>query len=136
MTRRPPRSTRTDTLFPYTTLFRSSHSSATATSVRRGEPDRDAIPSAPQPSGCRSQPAGPRFRKQHVGSQATSVQALSLWLSLRPGDEPRPFEELVVGDDINAGLRVHPHLEARHLLDVDRPVIAPGRAISGAPQLG
>src|SRR3546814_15779956 len=28
MIRRPPRSTRTDTLFPYTTLFRSSHSSA------------------------------------------------------------------------------------------------------------
>src|SRR3546814_6797199 len=25
MTRRPPRSTRTDTLFPYTTLFRSRH---------------------------------------------------------------------------------------------------------------
>src|SRR3546814_17698207 len=25
MTRRPPRSTRTDTLFPYTTLFRSAH---------------------------------------------------------------------------------------------------------------
>src|SRR3546814_20861150 len=28
MIRRPPRSTRTDTLFPYTTLFRSSHSIA------------------------------------------------------------------------------------------------------------
>src|SRR3546814_3332794 len=28
MIRRPPRSTRTDTLFPYTTLFRSSESSA------------------------------------------------------------------------------------------------------------
>src|SRR3546814_9504680 len=28
MTRRPPRSTRTDTLFPYTTLFRSSQSGA------------------------------------------------------------------------------------------------------------
>src|SRR3546814_5657652 len=27
MKRRPPRSTRTDTLFPYTTLFRSTHSS-------------------------------------------------------------------------------------------------------------
>src|SRR3546814_20448817 len=27
MIRRPPRSTRTDTLFPYTTLFRSAHSS-------------------------------------------------------------------------------------------------------------
>src|SRR3546814_14316069 len=28
MNRRPPRSTRTDTLFPYTTLFRSGHSTA------------------------------------------------------------------------------------------------------------
>src|SRR3546814_10337414 len=28
MIRRPPRSTRTDTLFPYTTLFRSSHFAA------------------------------------------------------------------------------------------------------------
>src|SRR3546814_1869373 len=28
MIRRPPRSTRTDTLFPYTTLFRSSHPAA------------------------------------------------------------------------------------------------------------
>src|SRR3546814_11181983 len=28
MIRRPPRSTRTDTLFPYTTLFRSAHSAA------------------------------------------------------------------------------------------------------------
>src|SRR3546814_4104969 len=28
MIRRPPRSTRTDTLFPYTTLFRSTHPSA------------------------------------------------------------------------------------------------------------
>src|SRR3546814_3938127 len=33
MIRRPPRSTRTDTLFPYTTLFRSVH-------VREREPDR------------------------------------------------------------------------------------------------
>src|SRR3546814_4582650 len=33
MIRRPPRSTRTDTLFPYTTLFRSSH----------GRPGRSAI---------------------------------------------------------------------------------------------
>src|SRR3546814_4130564 len=30
MIRRPPRSTRTDTLFPYTTLFRSGHASAAA----------------------------------------------------------------------------------------------------------
>src|SRR3546814_18258909 len=36
MIRRPPRSTRTDTLFPYTTLFRSS----------RGPPRRDALAGA------------------------------------------------------------------------------------------
>src|SRR3546814_4192415 len=36
MIRRPPRSTRTDTLFPYTTLFRSSHL-ATDSSHRQGE---------------------------------------------------------------------------------------------------
>src|SRR3546814_17213425 len=36
MIRRPPRSTRTDTLFPYTTLFRSHHATALRTSVRLG----------------------------------------------------------------------------------------------------
>src|SRR3546814_8998931 len=35
MIRRPPRSTRTDTLFPYTTLFRSTHASS-----RRRRPNR------------------------------------------------------------------------------------------------
>src|SRR3546814_7880465 len=33
MIRRPPRSTRTDTLFPYTTLFRSNHGVLTVTGV-------------------------------------------------------------------------------------------------------
>src|SRR3546814_7020689 len=36
MIRRPPRSTRTDTLFPYTTLFRSSVIQMQACSVRDG----------------------------------------------------------------------------------------------------
>src|SRR3546814_4431646 len=36
MIRRPPRSTRTDTLFPYTTLFRSARRGASA-AARRGE---------------------------------------------------------------------------------------------------
>src|SRR3546814_10300765 len=34
MIRRPPRSTRTDTLFPYTTLFRSPRSTATVSATR------------------------------------------------------------------------------------------------------
>src|SRR3546814_2126860 len=33
MIRRPPRSTRTDTLFPYTTLFRSAHRQASSSSL-------------------------------------------------------------------------------------------------------
>src|SRR3546814_9217944 len=37
MIRRPPRSTRTDTLFPYTTLFRSAHAGSNR---RRAPPDR------------------------------------------------------------------------------------------------
>src|SRR3546814_11983409 len=40
MIRRPPRSTRTDTLFPYTTLFRSSH---------RDPEQRSGLPGTPQP---------------------------------------------------------------------------------------
>src|SRR3546814_12708430 len=44
MIRRPPRSTRTDTLFPYTTLFRSQRDgklgAAAISAVDRGEDDR------------------------------------------------------------------------------------------------
>src|SRR3546814_2968269 len=36
MLRRPPRSTRTDTLFPYTTLFRSTNTSDTAVIAAQG----------------------------------------------------------------------------------------------------
>src|SRR3546814_18160792 len=40
MIRRPPRSTRTDTLFPYTTLFRSSRRRAPRDAHRRGVASR------------------------------------------------------------------------------------------------
>src|SRR3546814_2943573 len=56
MIRRPPRSTRTDTLFPYTTLFRSAHRQ----SRRRPSPPLPGktpapheYPSPPGPSGSR-----------------------------------------------------------------------------------
>src|SRR3546814_3883272 len=38
MIRRPPRSTRTDTLFPYTTLFRSTRTRNGGSSARLGNP--------------------------------------------------------------------------------------------------
>src|SRR3546814_9700187 len=53
MRRRPPRSTRTDTLFPYTTLFRS-----------RGRPAAPAGRCAPPARACRS-PAGPHGSGLH-----------------------------------------------------------------------
>src|SRR3546814_13242320 len=41
MIRRPPRSTRTDTLFPYTTLFRSRGAGSRGTEVRNAHPQND-----------------------------------------------------------------------------------------------
>src|SRR3546814_2370169 len=70
MIRRPPRSTRTDTLFPYTTLFRSQRRSA----VRRqlpcrtgrvcGRPDRHSDRGGGGPVGTAYRPVD---RRQHLG---------------------------------------------------------------------
>src|SRR3546814_4096620 len=53
MIRRPPRSTRTDTLFPYTTLFRSLARSPDIGRDERGRTQR-IRPLAPRRSGARS----------------------------------------------------------------------------------
>src|SRR3546814_3689658 len=45
MIRRPPRSTRTDTLFPYTTLFRSKNDDWTVATRKEDHPHRVAVPS-------------------------------------------------------------------------------------------
>src|SRR3546814_5200247 len=70
MIRRPPRSTRTDTLFPYTTLFRSR---GNPVKVRESQLHRDKrSPNSPRhASGCRAdcRPSRPRF------SQAVSARA-------------------------------------------------------------
>src|SRR3546814_711538 len=53
MLRRPPRSTRTDTLFPYTTLFRSAVTGRRGRTrpTRRVAPGRDPRPAAQVPAG-------------------------------------------------------------------------------------
>src|SRR3546814_10620464 len=56
MIRRPPRSTRTDTLFPYTTLFRSLQELRPADSARQGIGRRGA-------RGPRHQRPAPRHRE-------------------------------------------------------------------------
>src|SRR3546814_12909003 len=61
MIRRPPRSTRTDTRFPYTTLFRS---------IAACRPSADRHPSEPVPARRRRSPApcpGPRERRRARG---------------------------------------------------------------------
>src|SRR3546814_4418653 len=50
MIRRPPRSTRTDTLFPYTTLFRSRHRGPGLQAVRLDRIDRDPDLAGRRPS--------------------------------------------------------------------------------------
>src|SRR3546814_15281652 len=56
MIRRPPRSTRTDTLFPYTTLFRSILENAGAKAVFVSTPKlaRTLLPAVVQSSECRT----------------------------------------------------------------------------------
>src|SRR3546814_1110746 len=54
MIRRPPRSTRTDTLFPYTTLFRSCRRSARPHRISRRAPRRASRGSAPRRDGHRA----------------------------------------------------------------------------------
>src|SRR3546814_7864594 len=79
MLRRPPRSTRTDTLFPYTTLFRSGRGRGTRLAV----PDRPGL----RPTSDRAretlfnwlQPAlpGARVLDLFAGSGALGLEALS-----------------------------------------------------------
>src|SRR3546814_6770045 len=69
MIRRPPRSTRTDTLFPYTTLFRSA---IAALWPNRATPSRRfPVP----PFGCRH--AGP-WRRRRVRSEEHTSELQSL----------------------------------------------------------
>src|SRR3546814_7373766 len=61
MIRRPPRSTRTDTLFPYTTLFRSHRPPC--------RPARSPSPSCPRP------PRGERRRDPRYGGDRTAMRS-------------------------------------------------------------
>src|SRR3546814_16928887 len=78
MIRRPPRSTRTDTLFPYTTLFRSI----------RG---RRRTKRATGPSRL-SRPAGPARARLRAPLRLTmgGMISLSVWLYLFVDDAARP----------------------------------------------
>src|SRR3546814_10084037 len=68
MIRRPPRSTRTDTLFPYTTLFRSCPSSASPVAASH----LDQIPRPGEIGSCRPSSCCPRPRSRGRSEEHTS----------------------------------------------------------------
>src|SRR3546814_4532592 len=68
MIRRPPRSTRTDTLFPYTTLFRSTDDARLA-EPRRGRDRRERHPGADRSRGDERGQPPPRPDVQGAGVQ-------------------------------------------------------------------
>src|SRR3546814_12601167 len=97
MIRRPPRSTRTDTLFPYTTLFRSQpdvdddqfHQPARV--HQRADAHRGAVVLAREPG---REPAGAEFRRdrdeQYAEGEREQGQAVH---RVEPRIEPRVSEE-------------------------------------------
>src|SRR3546814_1094882 len=73
MIRRPPRSTRTDTLFPYTTLFRSRRAGPS-----RGAADSCAAPPAGSPGRGRRRRRGRRgARSEEHTSELQSLMRIS-----------------------------------------------------------
>src|SRR3546814_8763759 len=76
MIRRPPRSTRTDTLFPYTTLFRSVHTSAPRNPAHcRSGPDRTCAESTARCGACPATPI-PGRSEEHT-SELQSLMRIS-----------------------------------------------------------
>src|SRR3546814_14931878 len=123
MIRRPPRSTRTDTLFPYTTLFRSARRRAVALAFAFQIPNSQSrIPASPQPRAvqpARAAAAGGRHARPVRGGAG------------RPRRGPATDRQRLIPD---AGRRTdpardpHPHL-ARH-------VYTPHRRAAGGVHAG
>src|SRR3546814_6536331 len=75
MTRRPPRSTRTDTLFPYTTLFRSP--SAGPAALLAGQMRRAPVAGAPRHRSARAEAAARPYQHDRRGAAARSEEHTS-----------------------------------------------------------
>src|SRR3546814_1856831 len=78
MIRRPPRSTRTDTLFPYTTLFRSCHTRKEVIKCQRQAQARQRIVSLfACPMVCANGSAPSRRRSEEHTSELQSLMRIS-----------------------------------------------------------
>src|SRR3546814_508023 len=120
MIRRPPRSTRTDTLFPYTTLFRSRQQRRVEIGRYRGGEGREVGAEI----GCRADPEAQEFavlvqRQLHM---AEMVAAMGVgeegFAALR-----RPFDRapnLLGGPDTDGFLGIAEDLRAEAAADIGR----------------
>src|SRR3546814_20512542 len=91
MIRRPPRSTRTDTLFPYTTLFRSFRVCRRKRGRQCGRPDQPA------------EGGGARVRQRHAELRHDGDRH-SMQLKTDPLHEDAQAAEGRYGDDLSARL--------------------------------
>src|SRR3546814_1035255 len=89
MIRLPPRSTRTDTLFPYTTLFRSSDP-ANCRAVRRSPQPRLTHPSSPETSAAADESSAGKRERMRRRRQLSCVGVRDT--SARPSDNVRSEE--------------------------------------------
>src|SRR3546814_16022187 len=104
MIRRPPRSTRTDTLFPYTTLFRSFSDSASSRSCSASL--SCCLISAMRLSSIAPSAAGPFFQTSTARKMVIANATHQL------GDDPRPAPPCAppaTSDRIRSTMKHHPH---------------------------
>src|SRR3546814_3517108 len=94
MIRRPPRSTRTDTLFPYTTLFRSRRVQKFSTSAVRSEPAVVSPSRTPLISGKRRRTA---TRDRIIGVIVTIPSVTFRKMSARSEKRDSPVRERLPG---------------------------------------
>src|SRR3546814_15709145 len=125
MIRRPPRSTRTDTLFPYTTLFRSSPS---GDSVSRAEDYARAGGDCPERIGNEAKPSS---SKEGVFVLPSARGAgFPEDVAPRRGVERAGHHEEVVRQAIEIGER-----EGVEVAGLDRKSVVWGRRVSGRVEL-
>src|SRR3546814_20489763 len=112
MIRRPPRSTRTDTLLPYTTLFRSIHRHGFENvMVHQHDEKRAAFDSRINVDQCSARPC--KFHRQRIGMGFDQLYAATIAPGQAAGDlERRAFAEII---DIRLeGQAQAGNLSARH----------------------
>src|SRR3546814_7108114 len=91
MKRRPPRSTRTDTLFPYTTLFRSTGPKIT-TSVHSGPPIKHLLHFPVQRRNGTGDPFMPGIGMEDRGRAAPRCGGRSVFIKKRKRSEEHTSE--------------------------------------------